>query len=460
MSDGTRTLVVTTDRVGEAMAGPGIRAYELARLLADDGHDVVLTSPFPVDRATPGFRVAQTDDETTLRALVGSTDVVVGIAGCLHHHPWIGDVPDVAVVIDAYDPTALEALERHLSSPRPEREGAYADALAQMVEPLRWADLVLCASPRQRDLLVGILLALGRINPDTYAEDPTGAELVAIVPFGLPDEPPVVPTADPLRGPGGPAGPDDLVLLWAGGVYDWLDPLTLVEALPRVDDHVVAVFPGLTHPTPGVGRMAMAERLLARARALDLLGSRVHVGEGWVPYDERAGWLLGADVGVSLHGRHLETAYAFRTRMLDHLWTTLPVICSDGDAMADLVAERGLGRVVPPGDPEALAEAIRVMDDPDQRSAARRALTAEAPAWTWPHVARPLRDWCREPRRAADRRPGAGRPAPAWLALAAERAATHADAGAPSRRSLVRRAGGRARRALGSVPRPGGSAPR
>ena len=461
MDGRTRILVVTTDRVGEAMAGPGIRAFELSRLLADAGHDVVLASPYPLDRATPGFRSALVGDRSALEPLVGASDVVVGIAGCLHHHGWIGEVDDVAVVIDAYDPTALEALERHLGAPEAEREGAWADGLAQMVAPLRWADLVLCASTRQRDLLTGILLALGRVNPDTYGADPTLGDLLAVVPFGLPDAAPEVPATDPLRGPDRPVAADATVLLWAGGIYDWLDPLTLVEALPLLDDDVVAVFPGVAHPTPGVGPMGMVERVRARADELGLTGRRVIFGDGWVPYDERAGWLLSADVGVSLHGRHLETTYAFRTRMLDYLWTDLPIVCSDGDALADLVRSEGLGEVVPPGDPEALARAVVVMRDPERRAAQRAALAAVAERFRWPVVAAPLLDWAEDPSRAADRRGGGRTGVPSWLADPAARPHPSGASGVVHRAAGVgRRAVGRARRAIGPSSDPGGQDPR
>ena len=59
-----------------------------------------------------------------------------------------------------------------------------------MTAALRFADVVLCASERQRLLLLGVLLALGRVNPDTYDGDPTLGRLVRVVPFGLPSEPP------------------------------------------------------------------------------------------------------------------------------------------------------------------------------------------------------------------------------------------------------------------------------
>ena len=57
----------------------------------------------------------------------------------------------------------------------------------------------------------------------------------------------------------------------------------------------------------------------------------------WVPYDERALYLMEADLGVSTHHAHLETRYAFRTRMLDYLWARLPIVCTEGDHFGDLV---------------------------------------------------------------------------------------------------------------------------
>ena len=56
---------------------------------------------------------------------------------------------------------------------------------------------------------------------------------------------------------------------------------------------------------------------------------------------------------------HLETRFSFRTRMLDYLWATLPIVCTRGDHFAELVEREGLGLTVPYGDPEALAAAIR-----------------------------------------------------------------------------------------------------
>jgi hypothetical protein len=123
----------------------------------------------------------------------------------------------------------------------------------------------------------------------------------------------------------------------------------------------------------------------------------------WVPYAERARYLLEADIGVSTHREHLETRYAFRTRMLDYIWAGLPIVCTRGDFFADLVDERHLGLTVPPRDAAALAAALEaLLDDEALREGCRAGLAALRPQLEWRQVVAPLRAYCRRPRHAAD----------------------------------------------------------
>src|SRR6266536_2049143 len=114
-------------------------------------------------------------------------------------------------------------------------------------------------------------------------------------------------------------------------------------------------------------------------------------------------WLAAAEIGVTTHLAHVETEFSFRTRVLDYLWAGLPVVSTAGDALADLVAARGLGAVVPPGDVDALTAALDgLLADPARRAAAAAASARAADAYRWPIVVRPLLDFCRAPRRAPD----------------------------------------------------------
>jgi len=197
------------------------------------------------------------------------------------------------------------------------------------------------------------------------------------------------------------------VLLWGGGLYEWLDPVTLVEAVAQIDDpKVKAYLLAGRHPTPAVAASPMAARTRRRAEQLGLTDGpepRVVFGHHWVPYDERAAWLLDADASVSLHRPGLEATFAFRTRLLDALWARLPVICADGDALAELVHRQGLGAVVAPSDPAAVAEAIVTLREPRCYAAARLALGSIAPFYAWDRVAQPLVEFCRNPALAPDR---------------------------------------------------------
>src|SRR5207245_1405695 len=108
---------------------------------------------------------------------------------------------------------------------------------------------------------------------------------------------------------------------------------------------------------------------------------------------------------LSLHADHLETRFSFRTRLLDCLWAGLPVVCTAGDELAELVAARGLGAAVAPGDVDGAAAAIVGVLERG-RAPYAEALACAAGEYSWPRVAAPLISYLRSspprrPRRAA-----------------------------------------------------------
>ena len=243
------------------------------------------------------------------------------------------------------------------------------------------------------------------MNPEVYDEDASLDSLIAVAPFGIPDTPPVQ-RRSAIRGVVPGIGADDKVIIWGGGVYNWFDPLTLVRAVDLLrHDHpdVRLYFMGLKHPNPGVPDMKIAWELQELSAELGLTGTHVFFNHGWVPYEERADYLLDADLGVSTHFQHVETQFSFRTRILDYLWAGLPIVATEGDTFAGLIAEHGLGRVVPEQDVEALRSALAdLLYDDAAASAARAAVTAFAGRFAWRETLRPLAEFCRAPRRAAD----------------------------------------------------------
>jgi glycosyltransferase involved in cell wall biosynthesis len=280
-----------------------------------------------------------------------------------------------------------------------------ADTKTVLNEQLLRGDFFLCASTKQRDFWLGQLAALGRINPATYDEDETLQRLITVVPFGIDGEP---PSADrgAIRGVIPGIGEHDKVVLWGGGVYNWFDPITLVHAIDRLRvrlPEVRLVFMGIRHPNPEIPTMRVAYETMRLSDELGLTGQHVFFNETWVPFEERARFLLDADVGVSTHLHHVETEFSFRTRILDYFWAQLPVVCTGGDALGALIDEHGLGITVPPNDVEALERALESLLTDDAFAARCRSnIEKVSPALEWGSVLRPLLEFCRAPRRAPD----------------------------------------------------------
>jgi glycosyltransferase involved in cell wall biosynthesis len=399
-----RVLVVTGEPLKAQLAGPAIRAWEMARVLAVDS-DVVLATLSPVcQRSMPGIEVASVTDRD-LRRLEQWCDVVVFQGSLLEYHPWFVQSEKV-LVADVYDPYHLEVLEQLRGQDEGVRARAVEHNRRALNTQLLRADLVLCASEKQRDFWIGHLASLGRVNPLTYDADRSLRSLIAVAPFGVPAEPPVA-TGRVLKGVVPGIGRDDKVVLWGGGVYNWFDPLTLVRAmhgLAQRHPDVRLFFLGMKHPNPEVFEMRAAVETRALADELGLTGTVVHFNEDWVPYDRRQDYLLESDVGVTTHHDHVETAFSFRTRVLDYLWAGLPVVATRGDSLADLVEREGLGRTVPVEDVAALEATLETMlYDDDAIVAARAAVARVAVDFAWPKSLRALTEFCAAPRRAPDR---------------------------------------------------------
>ena len=404
-SQRTRLLIISHDMVGARMAGPGIRYWELARVLARTCQ-VTLAAPGDVPPAGEVQTLSyQPGAQETIRRAVAQADVVMAYGYLLNEFPFLADL-SVPLVLDLYIPGPTENLALHAHRPLDWQEAQQRADLDILLGMVRAGDFILCASERQRDFWLGFLAATGRLAPSIFAHDPGFRSLIDVVPFGLPDQP--VPPRRPLyKGVLPGIGPADRLLIWGGGVWDWLDPLTLLHALSRVAavrPEVRCVFPGVRHPwTERVPPMPMLERAQALSRELGLTDRIVFWGD-WVPYEQRASYLLEADIGISLHLDSVETRFAFRTRLLDYIWAGLPMVVSEGDTLAETVAAHNLGYVVRCGDVAGVAEAIlALLDEPQAKGRRQAAFAAVARQYAWPRVAAPLVAFCREPRPAPDK---------------------------------------------------------
>lgn len=390
-----RVLVVSNDHVGSSMAGPGIRYFHFARELARR-FDVTLLVPNDCDVTADGVTIRRSAGLSlgALTRLARAFDAVVA-QDLSPRLMWRLARSRTRVVYDLYDPYPMENLGAFAAAGRTGRfdEVEYRMGAVLQAIALATGDAFVCASERQRDLWLGSLSALERLDFRRYVGDEALRDVVDVVPFGVEEEPPR-PAAGALKGVVEGIGPDDRVLLWGGGVWNWLDPLTPIRAVAQLAerrDDVKLYFLGLARPSPEMAHTAMARQAVELAERLGVRDRSVFFNFGWVPYAERAAYLCDADLGISAHLDTVEARFAFRTRVVDYLWAGLPVVATEGDALAELVHERGLGRAVPHGDADAWAAAIEeLLDDEGARSAAREHVEQVRDELAWSRVVEPL----------------------------------------------------------------------
>ncbi|MCL7454218.1 MAG: glycosyl transferase family 1, partial [Anaerolineae bacterium] len=180
----THLLIISHDVVGERMAGPGIRYWEMARALAQ---------PLTVTLATPGTSLPGEgfDAHTyspgawqTLAPAVSRADVLLFSGDLLMSFPQLAECGK-PLIIEATYPYTFEALQLGAGQSREQQTAGYQARLETMHRAGRAGDFFFCANDRQRSYWLGVLDSLGRINPDTYAADNSFKRFIDIVPIAL-----------------------------------------------------------------------------------------------------------------------------------------------------------------------------------------------------------------------------------------------------------------------------------
>lgn len=395
-------LIVSHDVVDVNMAGPGMRYLEMARALEGD-LDVTLAIPSETTLKIDNIRMVRywEDRPASLQVLVENCDVVLISGYLVEKFPFLANTR-ARLVVDLYDPFVLENLHYYLNEPIQAQESLNQKAVEITNHLAKIGDFFICGNERQLDYWMGVLTANGRANPRNFIKDPTLRDLIDIVGIGFPSwEPRRRPF---LRGIHPQVPPGSRIVLWGGGIWNWLDPITLVQAWPQViNNHPEArlVFLGTRHPNPQVPRHEMAEKT---ERLATEIGEKDHsiIFFEWLSYEDRELLLSEADIGVTLHPIHVETRFSLRTRVLDYLWARLPVLITEGDITSEWVRQYGLGEVVPPHDVNSVARSLNAILDRSKESWSP-AFDPLRESLRWSEVVKPLLQYCQEGDYAPDR---------------------------------------------------------
>jgi glycosyltransferase involved in cell wall biosynthesis len=444
-------LIVSHEQIGPQMAGPGIRYYQMARVIG--AHlPVTLAAPRgsrPVAGVTMAFY--ESGHWPSLQPLVAQTTTVLLPSDLARFFPELV-TSDAVIIIDGYNPLLAEWLATYTAGAAADLRELWADRLRAALPALIMGDLYLCASERQRDWWLGHLEAAGRLNLDTYRDDPAFNRLVQLAGYGLEVK---APNPAPLiRNVWPGIGSDDKLLVWGGGLWPWLDPLSAIRAIPLLQEQwptLRLIFPGTRHPNPALDAMPTHRAAaIALAEELGLLDRSVFFGD-WVPYDRWQDLLRECDVAVSLHIDTLETRLAYRSRTLESIAAGIPTVATRGDAMSALLEERRVGIAVEVANPESVAQGIqRLLEEPPSVRAEHFHLARAA--LRWERLLAPLIDFVLAPRRAPDRSSGYAAGHPVMAELQAEAANLRSQLSA-AQRQITAYEQGRFMRLMRSVDR-------
>ncbi len=364
-----RVLLLAPGALGERLAGPEIRAWEFAKALSSD-YQVTVAAKRDGDGEREGIPVISSHRRRLLRA---ATEHDAVISACLP--PYLLALRasrGLLAVADQYDPHEQELAT--LAASRGRERQLRVRAAVQAIQ-LRYADIVLCASERQRTELLHTAREL--LGPDVHPPDPV------VVPFGIPDPPPRS-TRRPLHAHFSQLQDSDTVVLWWGSVWRWLDAETAVRAfaqIARSRSDVKLVITAGRPPNESADRFDATDEVRELARELGVLGRTVLFYEEWIPYEERHDYLREADLGLTLHRHAEEARLAARARYMDYLSAELPCVLGRGDQTAEELGAAGFATLVEHPEPDQLAAILlTLLDDHaalDTARAAGRGLAAE-----------------------------------------------------------------------------------
>jgi len=160
---GTRLLVITHETIGRRW-----QAWHSClgtRLRAIEQYAVTLAAPGRPDRNHPGVCLVGYDAKDPyyrdLQPYIISTDVILAMAPLFARIPGLQDLGKPAIV-DLYDPFELEKLAQSAAIDPRFHEQIDAESANELELASSLGDFFICASERQRDFWLGVLLDSGR----------------------------------------------------------------------------------------------------------------------------------------------------------------------------------------------------------------------------------------------------------------------------------------------------------
>jgi len=355
---GESPLPIENSRI---LTGPGIRTWQFAKPLLDNGHKVSLIS-----FATPGAymgkeKVNKTTARNFMHHSVNQKDMMD-----LTYFQKIHDSfkPDCILSISSYRPMYLATqlkftkpiwfdqgdlmAEAQIKSFVDNSDGCLYDFLKIEKMVLGRGDIFSTVSTPQKFALIGRLGENGRLNKDTV-----GYEFVHVIPCGIEKSGPVHKKTI-IRGKY--VKKDDFVILWSGGYNNWADIDTLYLALEKAmakSERIKFVSSG--GPIDGQSEVLYSRfiGLINKSRFKDR-----YIMLGWIPTKDLANLYLESQLGINIDKNCYEVLLGSRHRLLDWMRVGLVALTTNTSELTRLLSEKRTVFTFPVNDSNMLAETM------------------------------------------------------------------------------------------------------
>lgn len=351
--------------------GTGIRALEVAKALKRKKNKVLIAeTKHKKDYSIHNINIRQWDKKK-IKKLVKNKKVVIFIPGIPNSSMIYNYFENIKIptIIDLHDPFYINSLFK-------KNRKENSDLKNYMCYLLKKGDFFICSNERQRYFYQGVLASLGRLGLK---------EIVSIVPMGIPIE---KPKKKKLKGI-----INGKIILWPGEFYPWFDPLTAINAL----ELVVKKYPNTKMLFVGADYDHYNKYLRERVNNIKNHIKKKKINKhivfiDWLPYNKRETMYNTSDISVITYFNTIENQFSFRTRVLDCVWGNLPVICTEGDYLSEIIKNEGFGEIVKEKDYKKLA--YKIIKMLDNKPTLNKNLIAK---FHWDNIIKPINDFCNNP---------------------------------------------------------------
>lgn len=372
----------------QKIEGSGQRFWGLARGLKKNGvSDITIAvgGIYPLDvEEVDGIKLFNYNFDEKFANKIKQYDTIISNYA-IHGSSFIfKNIPDnKQVIIDAYGPAYIESLARE---PK-DLVNTYTGNLAAVEEifnkVLPRGDFILYANDAQEKFYTGILAALGSINQFSYKTNK-----LLRVPFGI-DKPVKNNFKNPYIKYG--ISKDDFILLWFGGLYPWFDITKVLDSIKELEKNNVKLVivggnnPQNQHPDFVKHYFDTVDYIKNRG-----LSDRV-IFIDWVDYSTRRKYYEFANAIISVNSEGKENTYSWRTRVMDYVGSTTPLITNGGDPLSDELVEIGAAFKIDDKDDNSIKDTIsKLVNNPEELKIASQNMENLQPKYYWENVTKEL----------------------------------------------------------------------